>query len=39
MGTGNLAISSTDDPDAYVNYYYIDMSYSKWTTRRIKHRI
>ena len=36
-GTGKLSISTTDDPDAYVNYYYIDMSYSKLTTQKIKH--
>ena len=36
-GTGKLSISTTDDPDAYVNTHYIDMSYSKLTTQKIKH--
>ena len=36
-GTGKLSISITDDPDAYFHHTYIDMSYSKLTTQKIKH--
>ena len=36
-GTGKLNISTTDDPDTYFDHYYIDMSYSKWTTQKITH--
>ena len=36
-GTGKLNINTTDDPDAYVDTYSIDMSYSKLTTQKIKH--
>ena len=36
-GIGKLNISTTDDPDTYVDNHYIDMSYSKLTTQKIKH--